>query len=243
MWQDGLLPFEVRYGIIYEIYVLRGTPAMRKWLDELLPKYARMPMLAMLALNMLAFYGTRPLTAGLLHHRMETALDAAIPFVPGFAFIYVLAFLQWLVGYIVIARDSREACFSVFSGEMISKAICLTIFILYPTTMARPEVTGSGPGAALVRLLYALDSPDNLFPSIHCLESWICFRGAVNLRRVGPGYKWGSLVFTLLVCASVVLIKQHCVLDILGGVALAELGQLLGRLTHADRIFWRLERV
>lgn len=211
-------------------------------LSEIVPRYARLPLISALILNMLTFFGTRPFTQGLAHHNMATAADAAIPFVPAFIFIYILAYFQWVAGYILIARESRELCFRFISGEMISKLMCLGFFVLFPTTMTRPDVTGSGLAASLTRFIYSTDSPDNLFPSIHCLESWLCFRGAVKLRRVGGWYKYASFVFTLLVFASTILVKQHCLVDVLGGVAVAELGQLIAGAARAERVFERAGR-
>ena len=55
-------------------------------------------------------------------------------------------------------------------------------------------------------------------------------------------YTWFQLVFTLLVFAATILVKQHVWPDILGGIAIAELGQLLRRIFHAERVFEKLEK-
>lgn len=209
-------------------------------LKTLIPKYARFPLLAALILNCSVYWLTRPLTAGAVHYDLSTGLDSAIPFVPAFIVIYVLAYIQWVVGYILIARDSEERCYRVLSGEMLTKLLCGLIFLLLPTRMVRPEVTGTDVFSRMTALIYALDTPENLFPSIHCVESWLCFRGAIGAKKLGKGYKIGCLVFTLLVFASVLLVKQHLVADILPAILLAELGQLLAPVLHLDRL---LERV
>ena len=49
------------------------------------------------------------------------------------------------------------------------------------------------------------------------------------------------LAFSVLVFASVILVKQHVWPDIFGGIAAAELGLLLTRLLHLDRLFARLD--
>ena len=92
------------------------------------------------------------------------------------------------------------------------------------------------------RLIYRLDSPDNLLPSIHCLENWICFRGALRCRKVGRGYQVGTLIFALMVFVSTLLVKQHLVLDVVTGVAVVEIGLFLSRQTGAGRIYERLNR-
>ena len=103
--------------------------------------------------------------------------------------------------------------------------------------MERPEVPGSDPFSWLVRFIYQVDTPDNLLPSIHCLENWLCFRGALRCRKVGRGYQIGMLIFAILVFASTLLVKQHLVLDVVTGIAVVEIGLFLARRTGAGRIY------
>lgn len=206
----------------------------------LLPRYAWVPIALALVFNCFVYFILRLFVRGAVHYDLSIPLDRAIPFVPAFIVVYVLAFLQWAVGYIIICRDSKELCYRVMAGEMISKFICALFFVFLPTAMTRPEVTGSGVFEKLTRLIYFLDTPDNLFPSLHCMESWLCFRCALEAKKPSPVYKYGSLVFTLLVFASTLLVKQHLVLDIPAAVAVAELGQLISRRAGAGRCLERL---
>ena len=149
-------------------------------------------------------------------------LDRWIPFVPSAVSIYVLAFLSWVVGIWVIARESPAVCYEVLAGEQIAKLLCLACFLLLPTTMERPEVTGSGFFPWLTRLIYRLDSPDNLLPSIHCLVSWMCFIGIRGNKRVPRWYRIFSCIFALLVVVSTQVTKQHYLIDAIGGILLVE---------------------
>lgn len=212
-------------------------------MSKLIPKYARFPLLAVIVVNCSVYWLTRLLTAGARHYDLSVGLDARIPFIPAFIVVYMIAYIQWIVGYIVIARDSEELCCRVLSGEMISKLICGVFFLALPTSMVRPEVTGTDIFSRLTRLIYALDTPDNLFPSIHCLASWLCFRGALRAKKVGAAYKIANLALALLVFVSVVLVKQHLAIDILAGLLAAELGQLLAPLLHADALLARVNRL
>lgn len=206
------------------------------------PFYTIAPVAGTILCNMLTYYGSRLITRGLPHWDPTLPLDRWIPFVPSAVSIYVLAFLSWVVGIWVIARESPAVCYEVLAGEQIAKLLCLACFLLLPTTMERPEVTGSGFFPWLTRLIYRLDSPDNLLPSIHCLENWICFRGALRCRKVGRGYQVGTLIFALMVFVSTLLVKQHLVLDVVTGVAVVEIGLFLSRQTGAGRIYERLNR-
>ena len=201
-------------------------------LDDLLPSYTRIPLISMVCIHGLVYYATRLVTQKLTHLDFSLPVDDAIPFIPAFSVIYVLAYVQWTVGFIVIARDSRELCYRVISGEIISKLICMALFLLVPTTMARAEIVSDGFFDTIVRYIYQMDAADNLFPSIHCLESWVCFRGAMQMKKAGPWYRYFTLLFSLLVFASTVLIKQHVAVDIIAGVLTAEIGQQIVQKTE-----------
>ena len=204
---------------------------LKRKLDNLLPPYTRIPLAAMVCVHTLAYYATRPVSQKLVHFDFSLPIDNAIPFIPAFSVIYVLAYVQWIVGFILIARDSRELCCRVISGEIISKLICMALFLLIPTTMERAEIVSDGFFDRIVGYIYRLDAADKLFPSIHCLESWVCFRGAMQMKKTGPWYRYFTLLFSLLVFASTVLIKQHEAVDIVGGVLTAEIGQQIAQKT------------
>ena len=193
--------------------------------DVLLPPYTRLPLASMVGVHALVYYATRPVTQQLTHFDLSLPVDDAIPFLPAFSVIYVLAFVQWTVGFIMIARESRELCYRVISGEIISKLICMVLFLLIPTTISRARIVSNGFFDQVVGYIYLLDAADNCFPSIHCLESWVCYRGAAQMKKTKPWYRYFTLLFSLLVFASTVLIKQHSAVDIAAGVLTAEIGQ------------------
>ena len=193
------------------------------------PKYSIVLIAAMLCMNMIAYMGTRLITTSRYHYNIESALDKMLPVVPFFVVFYVLAFAQWIICYLLIGREEKDDCMRIFIGEIIAKTMCLVIFLVFPTTLNRPEMTGSGIFERLLAFVYSLDAADNLFPSIHCLESWMCWRGCRKLTKTRlPGWFNGAnLIFTFLVFASTVLCKQHVLVDIAGGVAVVEIGFFL----------------
>ena len=114
------------------------------------------------------------------------------------------------------------------------------VFIIMPTTLTRPEITGTGFWNWLTSLIYSTDAADNLFPSIHCLESWILFRGVMRCEKQGTTMKIFMFVSAILVFASTVLIKQHVVIDIIGGVLVVEIGLFLAKKLNTKRIFYAI---
>ena len=209
--------------------------AIYRLFDWLIPRYARRPLVLVILFNFLCYYIPKALESHRSDlHMISTRLDDALPRIPAFILIYVLAYVQWVVAYIVITRDSREHCCRFVSGELTSKVIAMLILLAYPTTFVRPPVTVTNFSTWLMSLIYQSDTPTNLFPSMHCVASWFCFRGSLGLKKMPRWYAWAQGFFSMLVFASVLLVKQHVWPDILGGIAVAELGILLARLLHAE---------
>ena len=77
--------------------------------------------------------------------------------------------------------------------------------------------------------------------SIHVLESWFCTRTAFAQKKIGKWYAWLTTIMTFLVCLSVVLVKQHVLMDILGGIAFFEIGILVTRRRGFEQIYQRME--
>lgn len=211
-----------------------------KKLEQIIPKYTYIPFGLVCLSLALAFYATRLFTTGGFHYDVSIPLDGKIPFLPPFIVVYVLSYCQWVLVLWLTTRESMDVFFRASATEILGKIIVIPIFLIFPTAMVRPEITGSGLFDWLTQLIYTLDTPDNLFPSLHCYDSWLCLRCVCRMQKVPGWFKWANGIFSLLVFASVVLVKQHLVLDILGGIALGELAVLVCKLTKAERVMYRL---
>lgn len=195
----------------------------KKYLDRIVPAYAIFSLITCFALNSIIYFGSQRLMAGAKHYDLSIPLDEMIPFQPYWIFIYVFCYVEWTIGYIVISRQGKEHWFQFALADMMSRLICGAFFILLPTTIIRPEITGSGISDMLVKLIYTLDPATNLFPSIHCLVSWLCFVGVRKSKNVPKWYKFTMSIYAFLVFVSVVTLKQHVVVDIFAGVIIAEI--------------------
>ena len=215
---------------------------MKNLYNFMFPKYARLPLLLVLVFNCLVFWLV-PMIQGdwVTRYDLTIGIDTAIPFVPTFVVVYVLAYVQWVFSYIYHSRESRELCYRMTTSDLIAKLITMVFFIVLPTQMVRPDVADGGIFNWLTQLLYTIDKPISLFPSIHCLESWLCFRTATMMTKPNRWYIGAQCVFTLLVFASVVLVKQHFFVDIIGGVAVVEIGLFMYKKWNKTHIFEKLQ--
>jgi hypothetical protein len=222
---------------------------LKKYINRVCPAFAWIPLAACFALNMLVYSGTMILCANRKHYDLTTSFDKIVPFQTGWVYIYLVCYLFWVINYIMTARihrDDKIAFYRFVAADMLSRLVCAVFFIGFPTTNTRPAVTGTGLADRLMSLVYSIDQPTNLFPSIHCLVSWLCFVGIRNSKKVPLWYKTFSCVFALLVVASTQFTKQHYIADAAAGIFLAEILYLLSQKTRiympVMHLFERLNR-
>ena len=176
---------------------------------------------AALLWNQLVYWGGAALAETRNHYQFSTALDRAIPLIPWTVCIYFGCYAFWALHYCLCAAVPLRAR-RFFTADFIAKGVCFVFFVGLPTTMARPDVQGLNVWESLVRALYILDAPVNLFPSIHCLNSWLCWASARDIPAFSHGYKAFALCAAVAVCVSTLTLRQHVLLDVAGGILLAE---------------------
>ena len=176
---------------------------------------------AALLWNQFVYWGGAALAETRHRYQFSTALDRAIPLIPWTVCIYFGCYAFWALHYCLCAAVPLRAR-RFFTADFIAKGVCFVFFVGLPTTMARPAVQGLNVWESLVRALYILDAPVNLFPSIHCLNSWLCWASARDIPAFSHGYKAFALCAAVAVCVSTLTLRQHVLLDVAGGILLAE---------------------
>ena len=180
----------------------------------------------------------RLLTRGKHHYDLSLPIDASIPFLPWTVCIYTLGcFTFWFFLYRRIAALPRQKADRFFCANLLGKVICFLFFVFFPTAITRPEVNGAGFWDACLRLLYRADQPVNLFPSLHCFIAWLGWAGVRRNKEVSPGWRVSALLTALAVFISTLTIRQHVILDVMGGIALSELCWLLAGCDGLRRMY------
>lgn len=152
----------------------------------------------------------------------ELALDRTIPLQPAwmlaYGSIWVFAFLPaFVVRRPALMRRAIVAMLSVM-------VVAYLVFLLYPTALPRPESVGEGFLAGSLGVVYSLDPPQNCFPSLHV--AW-AFVAALTSYRVHRGVGLAALVWAAIISVSTLYTKQHYVVDVIGGIAIAHAAYLL----------------
>ena len=203
------------------------------------------PLLAAFVFQCLVYSGTRLLTAGWAHAGMAIPLDSAVPFLPWTVSVYVGAYVFWFVGYNLAVWQGGDHAWQFLAADILGKAVCLVFFLALPTAMARPEVPEGATLGWMLNIIYALDTPDNLFPSIHCLDSWLCWAAVRDRKNVPAWVRRLFLVFALAVAVSTLTTRQHVLADVVSGLALGELCWQTAGHTPIARLYrcvWRMEK-
>ena len=186
-------------------------------------KYVWVCLAVIVAVQLIVYNADRPLLARMTLHRLDTPLDLRIPFIPAWITVYVLSYLSWAVSGIWIFSESRPHAVRFTCAYVFALVLTGVIFVAWPGTIARPDPVGDGFFVRWVRLLYRIDDPNNLCPSLHVMASYFCWRGTFGCRRIPGGYKAFNFVFLILVCCSILFVKQHALVDIPVAVIVGEL--------------------
>ncbi len=197
---------------------------LKEKISKLLPVYAWLPLTLVVAFNMVAYYLIPAILGDVQRYDLSIGLDRKLPLLTWFISFYILAYVQWIGSYWYHCSRNTKLCYEITTADLIGKILSAICFIAIPTAIVRPEIVVDGFFDYWTDFIYFTDKPINLFPSIHCLESWICFRGAMMLPKKNKFYIAFQFVFTLFVFASTVFVKQHFVIDIPVAVIFGEIG-------------------
>lgn len=182
---------------------------------ELCPAFT--VLVGILLLLLLTLYG--PLNiARMPLHSLALPLDSRIPFVGVFVVPYLSYFLYLLVAVVVLWRRQKEPALARFLlAAVLVLAAAYVTYAYFQTVVERPDVAGADLFSRMVRYVYHFDQPYNVFPSLHAALSTLA---VLCLYRRTPG-AWFLAAWGLLIAISTVFVKQHYVLDVLAGAALA----------------------
>lgn len=154
---------------------------------------------------------------------LETALDRAIPFVPASILVYSSVYGAALIPLFVVR------CPRLMRRAALAYAIVLTLafgtYLIFPVS----GVALRPPPAAIpegffgwgLRTTYAIDPPNNLFPSLHLASAALSAAIAWYARRA-----YGLLTFLgmLAIGVSTWTVKQHFVADSVAALVCAGVG-------------------
>ncbi len=160
-------------------------------------------------------------------HTISCPLDDKIPFCEWFIipyylwFVYITVYVIWFTFGPATSGEFHRYGFYLCTGM----TLFLIISWVWPNGLdIRPETFPRDNFLTdLVKELYKTDTSTNVFPSIHvfnsvatCIAMWdSCY------FRKKYFVKWSTLILTILIVLSTMFLKQHSVIDVIGGLVMA----------------------
>lgn len=191
--------------------MIRSNPSHSVWKSLLW-------LLAIPVLNI--FYGVLNRPTDQVYN-FAIILDEMIPFVPLFIVPYLLWYPFITGALVAIAFKNKYMYFRTLFALCCGLVISYVFFAFFQSIIIRPDISTEQDWVHwLVKFVYNTDQPYNCFPSIHVLTSYLIIKGTHIFGR--PIWLISTLI-SVLIIISTVLVKQHVVVDIIGGIIVAEL--------------------
>jgi hypothetical protein len=153
----------------------------------------------------------------------QTAWDRAIPFQPGWLYVYLA---PYAAAPVLLALMRRSTFVRFLASSLAVLAVSLLVFSNFPTQTVRPptEALDGGWTSKFYLAMVAIDDPPaNAAPSLHvsltCLLAFALIR---DFRRYWPVIILG----TLLVWLATLFTWQHHLIDVATGAALGIVASL-----------------
>jgi membrane-associated phospholipid phosphatase len=147
-------------------------------------------------------------------------LDARIPYVPAWVWVYSLLYYPAILCVNVVLKSAEQFTRVAFS-YFVLLALQAVFFLVFPVRTpphwraSRARAGRAGYSERLLALVQRYDAPSNSFPSMHTSVAMLT---ALHLYgHVGPP----AFAFPVLIGLSCVFTKQHYLVDVPAGAALA----------------------
>lgn len=156
-------------------------------------------------------------------------LDDIIPFCEYFIIPYVGWYLLIVGSLLYFALHNPDNFKNMMKFIIVTQIVAMAIYIIFPNRQdLRPtEFARDNFFTDIVKLIYTFDTSTNVCPSLHVAYSigiastWLKEKSASTLC------KSFIVIFCILVCISVVFVKQHSVVDIFAAIPVCLLAEWL----------------
>ena len=162
-------------------------------------------------------------SVGRAAHTLFLPGEERLPFLPIFEYLYVLTYF---VPAVVIATVRDYASFRRLARAYgLTLLTAYTTYLLLPVYFERPPLEVTSFHTWLLSIEYLVDRSNNDFPSLHVALSWL----VVLASQVSHRSRAGLGVLAAGISVSTVFVRQHYIVDVLYGGALAWVAWRLAR--------------
>lgn len=177
-------------------------------------------LLGNLAFHIVGYLGINAfLSRQAVSHDLAISLDYQIPFIKYFAPFYSIVYFIPVATFFLCWNNYPliKAAAKAFIGAGV---ICFICFLLYPVKYEL-RVALHPPYdffTQILRFFYWVDEPYNCFPSLHVALAMI---SAAIIHKQNPRLAPVFYFLAAVISASILFMKQHYVLDLVGGLGVS----------------------
>jgi membrane-associated phospholipid phosphatase len=142
--------------------------------------------------------------------------ESQIPLIPAAAPLYASLYAE-LALPVFFVRTGR-AFVRLQATSALACLVAFAVFLLLPMTYPRPHLDAHGGAGGVLVAVWGADAAACTFPSLHVTCAWIV---AFSLGERSRAWRMAWGVNAVLISVSTLLVKQHFIVDVAGGTALA----------------------
>lgn len=158
-------------------------------------------------------------------HVIHMTIDDYIPFCEYFVIPYFLWFVYVAAGIIYFALKNKEEYYNLCKILFFGMTVFLVVSTIYPNGHClRPaSFIHDNIFTDMVCRLYAMDTPTNIFPSIHVYNSIVVNAVIRHCENFKKNYiiRCISGILMISIVLSTIFLKQHSIFDVITGILLA----------------------
>ncbi|MBS5964482.1 phosphatase PAP2 family protein [Finegoldia magna] len=158
------------------------------------------------------------------YHIVYSKLDDYIPFYKPAILIYSSWFLMLVIPFVyLLKRKSYDNMYNIIIPMFLAMYISLIIYVIYPTALdiRVTDITGNDICSWIIRKIQGIDAPNNVCPSIHVSTTVIIYNQFRKILKDNKKSKAFFLLWSVGICISTMLVKQHSIIDVVCGIILA----------------------
>ncbi len=154
---------------------------------------------------------------------IHSPIDDIIPFCEYFIVPYLMWFIYVPAVLFYLVYNDRDSFWAMVKMMFVGNMLCLLIYALFPNgVLPKHPVQADNIFAHMVNTLYHTDTPTNVCPSIHVLDTLSAHIALSRSRYIKniSGAKLASFAFFIMICISTVTLKQHSIIDVFASLIL-----------------------
>lgn len=189
----------------------------------------------LLLLSWLVYFALYFLTENLIPESVCTdvslSIDRKIPYCEWFIFAYIgwYVLIVWSLGYFALYNIRLFTGLQKFI--IVTQAVAMVCYIFFPSSTGdlrqMCDVDRHNIATWIVGIIQSADTPTGVCPSLHVAYSLGIASTWLKEKQSSPRTRTLVVLFCLLVCVSVVFVKQHAFVDILAAVPVCILAEAL----------------